>query len=110
MNDIGSNSNPFAPIDDSEIRAFAQFTLRMDVELRRQLDARAKSMGITPSELVRNTIETVIRSNGAWINLPPSLIRKIDEGIESGLFIDRNDAVIYYIRAGIESESKEVVQ
>lgn len=109
-NNIGSNSDPFAPIDESEVRAFAQFTLRMDVELRRQLDARAKSMGITPSELVRNTIETVIRNNGVWLNLPPSLIKKIDEGIASGLFIDRNDAVIYYIRAGIESESKEGVQ
>ena len=105
-----NGNNPCVPVDDSKVRAFAQFTLRMDVDLRRQLDARALSMGITPSELVRNTIETVIRNNGVWLDLPPSLTKRIDEEIESGLFFDRNDAVIYYIRTGIESASRGVDQ
>lgn len=105
-----TGNNPCVPVDNSEVRAFAQFTLRMEVDLRRQLDAQAKSMGITPSEFVRNIIVSVIRNNGVWLTLPQSLIDKIDEGIAAGLFLDRNDAVMYYIRSGLESTPKGAIR
>lgn len=106
--DVGS-VNPQSEIPKG-VRAYSTISIRLPVHLRSAIDERSISRGISSSELARSAIEKELGiRNGFWIDLPDAVTNRLETDVESGLFINIEEAIRYYPVKCLRIEDAEVL-
>lgn len=93
------------------VRVFSTISVRLPVHVRSAIDEQSISRGISSSEFARSAIEKELGiRRGIWIDLPDAVMKRLESDVGSGVFINIDEAIRYYLVKCLRMEDAEVLE
>lgn len=82
-----------------------KITIRLPEDVRKTVECKAETNGVSISEYIRNLIESDDGTTTREL-LPKGLGEVVEKDLEDGIFFDECECITHYIREGMRHEGR----